>query len=87
MLDATLGHRLHQARKGLRWSRQGVADLIGCKHVTLYRYETGTREPPLVLVTWLEALATEMAALLDRIPSPFTPDIQPKELSDVHLHE
>jgi DNA-binding XRE family transcriptional regulator len=62
--------RLQQARQRLRWSRQGLADLLGLKHATIFRYETGTRTPEQELVLWLEALATDLETALHRLPPP-----------------
>jgi len=62
--------RLQQARQRLRWSRQGLADLLGLKHATIFRYETGSRTPTQEMVLWLEALATELETALHRAPPP-----------------
>jgi DNA-binding XRE family transcriptional regulator len=62
--------RLQQARQRLRWSRQGLADLLGLKHATIFRYETGSRTPTQEMVLWLEALATELETALRRAPPP-----------------
>lgn len=65
--------RLQAARQRLRWSRQGLADLLGYQHATIFRYETGTRAPPRGLIDWLETIAAELEAALDRSPPPQNP--------------
>jgi transcriptional regulator with XRE-family HTH domain len=71
---ATDRQRFLTARQALHWSRQVAADYLGCTKNAIYRYETQHDEfargvPPDAL-DWLETIAREFRALLQRKPAP-----------------
>ena len=60
--------RFNQALKSLHWSKETLADVLGC-HINLVEaYAQGLVDPPPKLSAWLEVLAQVHEDLADEMP-------------------
>ena len=60
--------RFNQALKSLRWSKETLADMLGCDISLVEAYSQGLLEPPPKLSAWLEVLAQVHEDLADVMP-------------------
>lgn len=61
--------RFNQALKSLHWSKETLADILGCDISLVDAYSQGLVEPPPKLSAWLEVLAQVHEDLSDQMPS------------------
>lgn len=61
--------RFNQALTSLYWSKETLAEMLGCDISLVEAYSQGLVEPPPKLSAWLEVLAQLHEDLADQMPS------------------
>lgn len=60
--------RFNRALKSLHWSKETLAEMLGCDISLVEAYSNGLVEPPPKLSAWLEVLAGIHEDLADEMP-------------------